>query len=88
MIRKAVPLEEADLQAVEQARQDGILAELAGGETSRSEPAALTALIRLGLKAVNETRQLRGYDAWAASMDEEDVAYRAAMRGRRRSPDA
>lgn len=83
-MEKLVTLNERELQEVERARQDGVLAQLAGESANESETAALTALVRLGLKAVHEERQKLAYQAWAADMSTEDVAYRQAMRARNR----
>jgi hypothetical protein len=82
--RKAVPLSADEVAAVERVRTGGALAELAGQGAVRSEAAALHALVMLGLAQVNEHSQLEGYAALAASQDDEDRAFAAAMRGRRR----
>jgi hypothetical protein len=84
MTRKAVPLDQAELDAVDQARTGGVLAELAGEDAARSEAAALHALVLLGLQAVRERQELHGYAAMAANLDDEDRAYYAAMRNRPR----
>lgn len=85
--RKAVPLSSEEIAAVDAARTGGILAELAGAGSSRSEAAALHALVMLGLAKVKEASETRGYAALAASLDDEDRAYAAALRGRRRGGD-
>lgn len=84
MTRKAVPLDDDDLVAIDAARTGGILAELAGEDAARSEASALHALVILGLRAVRERQELHGYAAMAANLDDEDRAYYAAMRTRRR----
>ena len=86
--RKAVPLSTAEIAAVDAARTGGVLAELAGENAVRSESAALHALVVMGLAQVNEAEQARGYAALAASQDDEDRAYAAALRGRVRGGDA
>jgi hypothetical protein len=86
-IRKTVPLSAGEVAELEAARTDGTvehaaLTELAGD--ARSESAVLHALVALGIRSVQERVLEKGYAALAASQDEEDEAYHAAMRGRRR----
>lgn len=85
MLRKAVPITPVDLAAVEDARSSGVLAEFLGSEVSRSEAAALSAILRLGLERLSEFVAERGYAALAVAQDDEDRAYAAAIRSRRRS---
>ncbi len=82
--RKAVPLTSDEISAVNAARTSGALAELAGESAGRSESSALHALVVLGLQTVKEHRSMEGYAALAAAQDDEDRAYGAAIRGRRR----
>lgn len=82
--RKAVALTPEELAALAAARNDGLLDQLVGQDVARSESSALHALIVLGLERVAEQRQVNGYAALADSEDDEDRAYRAAMRNRRR----
>lgn len=83
-IRKAVPLSAAELAEIEHARSTGLLQAVAGQEAARSEAAALHALLRLGLERLRERGAEVGYAALAAAQDEEDAAFHAALRGRRR----
>jgi len=88
-IRKSVPLTPDELAAIDAARTGGTtehdaLLELAGSGVDRSEATALQALVALGLAAVKDRVQERGYAALAAAQDDEDRAYRAAMRRRPR----
>jgi hypothetical protein len=85
--RKAVPLNEDEITAIDKARTSPALAELAGQSAVRSEASTLHALVMLGLAQVNERAQLTGYAALAASQDDEDRAYAVALRGRRRGGD-
>lgn len=87
MTRKSVPLDDADVQAISQAREDGTLATLAGDDAVKSEATALHAVLSLGLAAIREHRELTGYEAMAANFNDEDRAYHAAMRARRRDRD-
>jgi hypothetical protein len=82
--RKAVPLTPDEISAVDAARTSGVLTELAGESAGRSESSALHALVMLGLQTVKEHRRVEGYAALAAAQDDEDRAYGAAIRGRRR----
>jgi hypothetical protein len=88
-IRKSVPLTPGELAAIAAARTEGTaehdaLLELAGTGADRSEATALQALVALGLAAVKDRVQERGYAALASSQDDEDRAYQAAMRRRSR----
>lgn len=91
--RKNIPIPEdvqgtadraRELDSVERAALEGM-----GIRLSQKASAAevFSALLIAGQVAVQERVAESGYAAWAASMDEEDVAYRQAMgnRGRRRS---
>lgn len=82
--RTPVPLTAAELEAIERARAGGSLVELAGEGSIKSQAAALHALVVLGLERVHEREMEHGYAALAASQDEEDRAYRAAVRRRPR----
>lgn len=84
MPRKAVPLTDEELAAVERARAGAALTALAGAESTRSQAAALHALVALGLQRVRDHDLATGYAALAATRDDEDRAYAAAIRGRRR----
>ncbi len=59
------------------------LAQLTGQEldASASDAEILAALVRAGREAVTQQVAATGYAAWAAEMDDEDRAYRAARRG-------
>jgi hypothetical protein len=86
-IRKSVPLTKDELAALEAVRTDGTpahdaLAELVGPEAARSEATTLRALIDLGFNVVKERAMDHGYAALAASQDQEDRDYEAAMRKR------
>lgn len=86
-IHKSVPLTREELASLEAARTDGTavydaLAELIGPEATRSEAATLKALIHLGFTVVKERAMDNGYAAHAASQDQEDRGYEAAMRKR------
>lgn len=86
-IRKSVPLTKDELAALKAARTDGTpvheaLAELVGPEAAHSEATTLQALIQLGFTVVKERAMDHGYAALAASQDEEDRDYEAAMRRR------
>lgn len=82
--RKAVPLSDDEVTAVEAARMGHALAELAGQGAVRSEASALHALVMLGLAQVKEHARVEGYAALAASQDDEDRAYADAVRSTRR----
>jgi hypothetical protein len=83
--RKAVPLSNEEISAVDDARSSGVLAQLTGDEgASRSEAAALHALVMLGLGQVKEHSMTTGYAALAESRDDEDRAFETAMRRRTR----
>ena len=87
--RKTVPLTGEELATVEAARTEGTpanhaLIELVGPAALRSETATIQALIQLGASVVRQKAMDRGYAALAAMQDEEDRAYRAAMRRRPR----
>ncbi|MGH8882385.1 MAG: molecular chaperone GrpE [Stackebrandtia sp.] len=84
-------MSEDDTVAMARVRRPGsaerlALAELLGIELSAepSEAEVLQALIEAGRIAVEEKVRQRGYAALAAARDEEDRAYEAAMRARRR----
>jgi hypothetical protein len=88
-IRKMVPLSPDEVAELDAARTEGTmehtsLTELAGTGADRSEAATLHALVALGLRTVHARALEHGYAALAASQDDEDDAYRSAMRGRRR----
>lgn len=82
--RKAVPLSEDEVTAIEHARAGSALAELAGQGAVRSEASALHALVMLGLAQVKEHSRIEGYAALAAAQDDEDRAYAEAVRSTRR----
>lgn len=82
--RKAVPLNSQEILAVDGVRTSSALTELAGEGAGKSEATTLHALVLLGLERVREVETVHGYAALAAAQDEEDHAYAAAMRGRRR----
>ncbi|MCY0924409.1 hypothetical protein OS965_41080 [Streptomyces sp. H27-G5] len=86
--RKSVPLDASELEALNELTQPGnayrtALAELTGVELGdgSSEADVLRALLSAGRAAVAEKVAVTGYAAWAADMDEEDIAYRRARRG-------
>lgn len=88
-IRKTVPLTKDELDTLEAARVEGsaayeALTELVGTGAGKSEAATLHAAMSLGVAAINERIQARGYAALAAAQDDEDRAYHAAMRRRPR----
>ena len=85
--RKSVPLTKDELAALEAARTNGTpvndaLTELVGPEAVRSEATTLQALIHLGFNVVKERAMDHGYAALAASQNQEDRDYEAAMRRR------
>lgn len=87
--RKTIPLAGAELATVEAARTKGspaneALIELVGPAAIRSEAATIQALVQLGANVVRERAMDRGYAALANMQDDEDQAYRAAMRRRPR----
>jgi len=87
--RKTVSLTGEELATVEAARTQGsaahdALVELSGPAATRSETATIQALVQLGVNVVKEKAMDRGYAALAAMQDDEDRAYRAAMRRRPR----
>lgn len=87
--RKAVPLTQDELDALIAARTEGTalngaLIDFAGGGAVRSEASTLHALVTLGLAQLNERALAQGYARLVADADDEDRAYRAAMRQRRR----
>lgn len=89
MHRKAVPLTQEELDALATVRTEGTalhgaLIDYAGGAAARSEASTLHALVAIGLAQLNERALAQGYAQLAAEADDEDRAYRAAMRKRRR----
>jgi hypothetical protein len=88
-IRKTVSLAPDERDIVNAARTEGspahdALVELAGPDAIRSETATIQSLIHLGARVLRERVQQHGYAALAASQDDEDRAYYAAMRARPR----
>jgi hypothetical protein len=89
MHRKAVPLTQEELATLGAARTEGTalhgaLVDYAGGGAVRSEASALHAVVALGLAELAERALARGYARLAAETDDEDRAYRTAMRRRSR----
>jgi len=87
--RKSVTLTQAELELIELARETGTpwneaLVRLRGQEATRSEAATLHALIGLALTKLGDEVALRDYELLAASRDDEDEAFDAAMRRRGR----
>lgn len=79
----------AELELIELAREAGTswneaLVRLRGAEATRSEAATLHALIGLALAKLGDEVAMRDYEQLAASRDEEDEAFDAALRRRRR----
>ncbi|WP_141566422.1 hypothetical protein [Pseudonocardia sp. N23] len=89
MYRKAVPLTQEELDVLATVRTEGTalhgaLIDVVGDAALRSEASTLHALVALGLAQLNERALAQGYAQLAAEVDDEDRAYRAAMRQRRR----
>lgn len=89
MHRKAVPLTQEELDALITARTEGTalhsaLVDIAGGSATRSEASTLHALVALGLAELTERALSQGYAQLVTETNDEDRAYRAAMRQRRR----
>lgn len=87
--RKSVTLTPAELELIELAREAGTpwneaLIRLQGRDATRSEAATLHALIGLALTKLGDEVALKDYELLAASRDEEDEAFDAALRHRRR----
>jgi hypothetical protein len=79
MKRKSVNLSDRDAEILEPFLEPGPqqarLAAMVGEESlPYSESAALRALAMLGARAVRSEQLRAGYEAWAASWDEEDQA--------------
>jgi hypothetical protein len=87
--RKSVTLTPAELELIELAREAGTswndaLVRLRGPESTRSEAATLHALIGLALAKLGDEVAMRDYEQLAASRNDEDEAFDAALRHRRR----
>jgi hypothetical protein len=86
--RKNVPIPDDVQGTAERAREVGSVERAAleqMGISLRPHPSAsevFSALLVAGQVAVQERVAETGYAAWAASMDQEDIAYRDAMRNR------
>lgn len=88
-IRKTVPISPAELAILDASRIKGspanvALIDLLGPDATRSEAATLHGALSLGLAVIQERIADHGYAALAAAQDDEDRAYHAAMRNRRR----
>ncbi|GLY17867.1 hypothetical protein Kisp01_48810 [Kineosporia sp. NBRC 101677] len=90
-IRKNVPLDENLIHAVEAARTPGstynyALTHLAGHSAAKSEATTLTALVQLGVKALDEAVLEQAYVDMAAQRQEDadTISYQQALRARRR----
>lgn len=88
-IRKTVPITAEELAILDASRTAGSAAhsamiELLGPDATRSEAAILHGALALGLAVIQERIAEHGYTALAAAQDDEDRAYHAAMRNRRR----
>jgi hypothetical protein len=88
-IRKTVPITADELAILDASRTEGSAAyqavtELLGPDATRSEAATLHGALALGLSVIQERIADHGYAALAAAQDDEDRAYHAAMRNRRR----
>ncbi|HEV2639713.1 MAG TPA: hypothetical protein VGX23_31565 [Actinocrinis sp.] len=88
-IRKTVPITPDEQAILDESRTKGsaayqALTDLLGPEAARSEAATLHGALTLGLSVIRERMADQGYTALAAAQDDEDRAYHAAMRNRRR----
>lgn len=87
--RKYVPLETADIQRVERIDVDRFLhavaARRAGVDAFSSEAALLHMLLVAGLDMIESEADEERYAQLAASEDDEDREFRAAMRTRRQA---
>ncbi|MEO3827949.1 hypothetical protein [Actinomadura sp. B10D3] len=87
-VRKSVPMGPEDVTTLERMHAPAsperqALTQLTGQElgANASDAEILAALVRVGREAVTQQVAATGYAAWAAEMDDEDRAYRAARRG-------
>jgi hypothetical protein len=88
-IRKTVPITADELAMLDASRTEGsdayaAVTELLGPDATRSEAATLHGVLALGLSVIQDRIAEHGYAALAAAQDDEDRAYQAAMRRRRR----
>ncbi len=88
-IRKSVPLDKEDIEVLDLLQTAGsperrALIEVAGItlDENASEASSIRALLTAGRVAIERKVISQGYEAYAASLNEEDRAAHAAMRGR------
>lgn len=86
--RRSVPLEVAELARIDRISGDSdveaLLARHIGAEFITSEATLMRALVICGLELIEQEAAELRYQALAASQDEEDRAFHAALRARRR----